>query len=394
MAKVEGFCDARFEKIKQMLEENIASGEELGASIVISVDGKPVVDIWGGYFDEARTKPWEKDTITNVWSSTKTVGTLALLMAHDRGLLSVDDPVAKYWPEFAENGKEKVLVRHLMSHSSGVCGWREPMTAEKICDVPTSTAMLAKQAPFWEPGTASGYHAVTMGHLMGEVLRRASGKSMQQFVAEEIAAPLGADFQIGALEKDWPRVSLVIPPPPLPFDMSKLDPEGPTVKTFGNPPMDATASYTPMWRKADMAAVNGHGNARSLNRILSAIPNGGTTGDGVKLLSPETVELIFKEQTDGTDLVIGMPLRFGIGYGLGGGGTALTNPWLPQDKICFWGGWGGSLEIMDCKRNVTFTYVMNRMGEGIMGNSRSQSYTKEVWKALGAEGGEGVQLHI
>ncbi|KIW73006.1 hypothetical protein PV04_01161 [Phialophora macrospora] len=378
---VQGHADPPFEKLKQALEDKIASGEELGASIVLNIDGKNVVDIWGGCFDEAKTQPWQSDTITNVWSSTKTIGTFALLVAHDRGLLSVDDPVAKYWPEFAANGKEGVLVRHLMSHTSGVSGWEDPITTEEITDVARSTARLATQAPWWEPGTASGYHAVNMGHLMGEVLRRATGKPMKQFVAEEIAGPVGADFQIGALEKDWPRVSPVIPPPPLPFDLAKLDPKSPTVKTFGNPPMDARKALDPAWRQSDMAAVNGHANARSLNRILSAIPNGGAV-DGVKLLSPETIDLIFRQQSDGPDLVIGLPLRFGIGYAISGGGTTQSVPWMPAGKLCFWGGWGGSLEIMDLDRKVTFTYVMNKMGEGILGNSRSQEYVQLVWKIL------------
>ncbi|OQV02780.1 hypothetical protein CLAIMM_07922 [Cladophialophora immunda] len=359
MAEVQGQCDPRFEKLKAALAAKIAS-------------------------DEAKTRPWELDTITNVWSSTKTIATFACLVAHERGLLSVDDPVVKYWPEFGAAGKDKVLVRHLMSHTAGVSGWQDKVTNADVCDVPAATARLAQQAPWWEPGTASGYHAVTMGHLLGELIRRATGKPMKQFVADEIAGPLGADMQIGALEKDWPRISPVIPPPPLPFDFSKMDPNSPTVKTFGNPPMDATVAMTPVWRHADMSAVNGHTNARGLNRILAAIPNGGTV-DGVKLLSPETIELIFREQANGTDLVIGMPIRFGIGYGLGGGCTAQTVSWLPSEKMCFWGGWGGSLEVMDCHRNVTFTYVMNKMGEGIMGNDRSKEYTELVWKILNEE---------
>ncbi|KIW90426.1 uncharacterized protein Z519_09071 [Cladophialophora bantiana CBS 173.52] len=381
MATVQGHCDPQFEPVKQLFAEKIANGEELGASLVLNIGGKDVVDIWGGYFDEAKTKPWESDTITNVWSSTKTIATFACLVAHERGLLNVDDPVAKYWPEFGAKGKEGVLVRHLMSHTAGVAGWDDKITAEEICDVPMATARLAEQAPWWEPGTASGYHSVSMGHLLGEVIRRATGKPMKQFVAEEIAGPLGADMQIGAAEKDWPRVSPVTPPPPMAFDFAKMDPNSPTVKAFSNPPMDARVAMEPYWRRADMAAVNGHANARALNRILRAIPNGGTV-DGVKLLSPETIELIFREQANGTDLVIGMPLRFGIGYGLGGGCTAQTVPWLPTEKMCFWGGWGGSLEIMDCHRNVTFTYVMNKMGEGILGNGRSKEFAELVWKIL------------
>ena len=385
MAQVEGFAHPPFEKLKTLLQEKVTNGEELGASIVLNIDGKVVVDLWGGYSDSEKTKPWQSDTITNVWSSTKTVATFALLLAHERGILSVHDPVSKYWPEFAQNGKEKVLIRHFMSHTSGVSGWEKPITAEGICDVPTATAFLAEQAPWWEPGTASGYHSATMGHLIGEVIRRATGKPMKQFVADEIAGPLKADFQIGAAEKDWDRISPVIPPPPFPFDFAKMDPTSPMVKTFSNPQMDATIANTlPIWRKADMSAVNGHSNARGLNRILSALPNGGSV-DEHKLLSPKTIDLIFEQQSDGPDLVIGMPMRFGIGYAIGGGGTAATLPWLPQEKICFWGGWGGSLELMDLKRKVTFTYVMNSMGAGILGNSRTTEYVELVWKILREE---------
>ncbi|OAP59472.1 hypothetical protein AYL99_06770 [Fonsecaea erecta] len=381
MAQVQGHCDPRFAKLKALFEKKIANDEELGACMALNIGGQTVVDMWGGWFDEAKTKPWETDTITNVWSSTKTIATFACLLAHERGQLHVDDPVAKYWPEFAANGKEKVLVRHLMSHTSGVSGWEQKMTAEDISDVPRATALLAEQAPWWEPGTASGYHSASMGHLLGEVIRRATGKPMKQFVADEIAGPVGADLQIGAKEEDWPRVSPIIPPPPLPFDLSKMDPNSPVVKTFGNPPMDARVALEPHFRRADMSAINGHTNARALNRVLAAIPNGGSV-DGIKFLSPETIELIFREQSNGTDLVIGMPIRFGIGYAIGGGCTAETLPWLPSEKMCFWGGWGGSLEIMDCHRNVTFTYVMNKMGEGIMGNNRSKEYVEMVWNIL------------
>jgi CubicO group peptidase (beta-lactamase class C family) len=272
-----------------------------------------------------------------------------------------------------------------MSHTAGVSGWEEKITADQVCDVEYSTAKLAEQAPWWEPGTASGYHAVTMGHLLGEVIKRTTGKPMKQFVADEIAGPTNADFQIGCVEKDWPRISLVIPPPPPPWDLTKMDPQSAMVKTFSNPGMDARNSYKNNWRHSDMSAVNGHGNARSLNKILSAIPNGGVTG-GVRLLKPETIELIFREQSDGRDLVIGLPMRFGIGYAINGGGTAETVSWLPTEKMCFWGGWGGSLELMDLHRNMTFTYVMNLMGPGTLGNENTEAYVKEVYNILKEEG--------
>lgn len=385
MAKVQGHADAPFDNLRTLLEEQIASGEEVGASIVLNIDGKNVVDIWGGYFDEGRTKPWEKDTIVNVWSSTKTVATLAALIQVERGQLDLDAPVAKYWPEFAENGKEGVLVRHFLSHTSGVSGFKDPITPAEVQDLSISVPRLAKQAPFWKPGTASGYHAVVMGHLIGELTRRATGKPLKQFVAEEIAGPLGADFQIGALEKDWPRISPVIPPPPSPIDFSTLDPNSPTVLSLANPPMDATIAMTPSFRHSDMGGVNGTANARSLVRMMTPITLGGTI-DGKKYLSPQTIEKIFEEQANGPDLVVLVPLRFGTGYGLTGGGTSQSVPWLPQGKVCFWGGWGGSVILMDLDRKVTFSYTMNKMHAGILGNVNSEKYVKAVYKALGAEG--------
>src|ERR1700750_864657 len=214
MADIHGTCDERFEAVRGALARNLDSGEELGASIVVDIDGDNVVDMWGGYRDEARAIPLDEHTIPNVWSSTKTVTSLAALMLVDRGELDVDQPVAKYWPEFAANGKQDVLVRHVMSHASGVSGLDQPAPFEVLYDWEQATSRMAARAPWWEPGTASGYHALNYGHLVGEIVRRISGKTLKQFVAEEIAGPLGADFQIGAAESDWHRIAPVGPAPP------------------------------------------------------------------------------------------------------------------------------------------------------------------------------------
>jgi CubicO group peptidase (beta-lactamase class C family) len=378
MADVEGTCDERFVAVRRALAGNVESGEELGASITLDLDGDVVVDIWGGSCDEARTVPWQRDTITNVWSTTKTVTSLAALMLVDRGQLDVDAPVARYWPEFAAAGKQDVLVRHLLSHTSGVSGLDQPAVVEDLYDWDKSTARFAAQAPWWEPGTASGYHALNFGHLIGEVLRRITGTTLKQFVADEIARPLGADFQIGAAESDWPRIANVIPPPPLPFDLEAIGMDSPTVKTLTGPPADASDANTPGWRRADIGAANGHANARSVARILSVISRGGEV-DGIRLLRPETIDLIFREQANGIDVVLGAPLRFGIGYGLP---QLETLPYVPDDKICFWGGWGGSVIIMDVGRRMTISYMMNKMGAGIIGSDRSEQYVRAVYDAL------------
>ena len=376
-AEVKGTCSGRFEAVRDALAERLASGDELGASIVINVDGEIEADMWGGFRDEARTVPWTEDTITNVWSTTKTITNLAALMLADRGQLDVYAPIASYWPEYGANGKQDIEVRHLLSHTSGVSGWDQPFLTEDMYDWERSTSQLASQAPWWEPGSASGYHALNQGHMVGELVRRISGKPLKRFVAEEIAGPLGADFQIGAAERDWHRIADVVPPPPLPFDMDAIDVQSPAFKTMTGPVPDAAAANTSDWRGADMGACNGHGNARSVARIMSALALGGEV-DGIRLLSQKTIDVIFDEQSNGVDLVLGVPLRFGIGYGLP---ILETVPYLPDERICFWGGWGGSVIVMDLDRRMTISYMMNKMGPGVIGSDRSEAYVRAAYSA-------------
>jgi CubicO group peptidase (beta-lactamase class C family) len=378
MAELNGTCDPRFDAVRDALAGNIDSGEELGASLVVDIDGERVVDVWGGFRDPGHTTAWDENTITNVWSTTKTVTSLAALMLADRGQLDVYAPVADYWPEFAASGKQDVRVRHLLSHTSGVSGLEQPATAEDLYDWETSTSRMAAQAPWWTPGTASGYHALNFGHLVGEVVRRVSGKPLKQFVAEEIAGPLGADFQIGAAPAGWSRIADVIPPPPLPIDLAAIAQDSPAFKTMTGPGPDAAVANTPGWRSADIGAANGHGNARSVARIMSVLARGGEV-DGVRLLGPDTIGLIFDEQMDGIDVVLGVPLRWGIGYGL----PQASLPWIPAGRICFWGGWGGSVILMDLDRHMTISYMMNKMGAGIIGSERSAAYTRAVYDAVG-----------
>jgi CubicO group peptidase (beta-lactamase class C family) len=375
--EVKGTCGERFEGVRDALAARLASGDELGASIVINIDGENIADMWGGFRDEAGTVPWTEDTITNVWSTTKTITNLAALMLADRGQLDVYAPIARYWPEYGANGKQDIEVRHLLSHTSGVSGWDQPFLTEDMYDWDKSTSQLASQAPWWEPGSASGYHALNQGHMVGEIIRQITGKKLKQFVAEEIAGPLGADFQIGALERDWGRIADVVPPPPLPFDMDAIDMQSPAFKTMTGPVPDAAAANTAGWRNADMGACNGHGNARSVARIMSALALGGEV-DGVRLLSQKSIDLIFDEQSNGVDLVLGVPLRLGIGYGLP---LLETVPYLPDERICFWGGWGGSIIAMDLDRRMTISYMMNKMGPGVIGSDRSEAYVTAIYAA-------------
>jgi CubicO group peptidase (beta-lactamase class C family) len=380
MAEIQGTCDPRFEAMRGILSANIDSGADVGASAAVMLDGELVVDLWGGWADEAHSAPWGEHTLTNVWSSTKTQMALCALMLADRGQLDLDAPVATYWPEFAQNGKDGVLVKHLMSHTSGVSGWNQPIMVDDIYDWEASTSKLAAQAPWWEPGTASGYHALNQGHLVGEVIRRITGKKLGEFFRDEVAGPLGVDFHIGLAESEFGRVSNVIPPPPLPIDFSQLDPEMVAVKTFTGPAPGAEASWTKEWRQADIGAANGHGNARSIAIAQSAISTGGVV-NGTRLLGQDTIDRIFEVQADGIDQVLMVPVRFGIGYGLSND----TMAFIPQDRrVCAWGGWGGSIVLNDLDNRMTITYVMNRMESGLVGDARGSALVMAAFAAVGA----------
>jgi CubicO group peptidase (beta-lactamase class C family) len=379
MAQIHGTCDERFASLKAELSRRLDSGDELGASIAVVLDGAMVVDLWGGWADPEQKRPWEQDTITNVWSTTKTMTALSALLLVERGELDLHAKVARYWPEFAQNGKQDIEVRHLLSHTSGVSGWAQPVSVEDLYDWDRSTARLAAQAPWWTPGSASGYHALNQGHLVGEVIRRISGRSPGRFFAEEIAGPLGADFHIGLLPGHFHRVANVVPPPPLPIDFAKLDPDGPMLKTFTGPMVSASESSTAAWRRAEIPAANGHGNARSVARVQAIVSHGGQL-DGVRLLSSETIDKIFIEQANGTDLVLGMPLRFGIGYALP---RIDAIPFIPEGRRCFWFGWGGSLVVNDLERRMTVAYIMNKMASGVVGSTRSAAYVTACYQSIG-----------
>jgi CubicO group peptidase (beta-lactamase class C family) len=315
--------------------------------------------------------------LINVWSTTKTMAAISMLVLIDRGEIDVDAPVATYWPEFKAGGKENVLVRHIMSHTAGLSGWQEPMQPDDLYDWDLTCSRLAAQEPWWEPGTASGYHAISQGYLEGEVVRRVTGgQTIGAFFAKEIAGPLGADFHIGTPASCDDRIALVIPPPPLIPEGVEIDMTSVAMRTLTNPPLDAAQSWTIPWRRAEIPAAGGHGNARSVATVQAALACGGEV-NGVKLFSEATANIVFREQCNGTDLVLGVPLSHGIGYGLPG--EMLP---LPNKRTCFWGGWGGSLIIVDLDARMTVSFVMNRMGEGTVGDERSLGIVTAAYAAL------------
>jgi CubicO group peptidase (beta-lactamase class C family) len=375
MAEVHGTVEPKFEGVRSVLSDHLDSGADVGASVAVYWHGEPVVDIWGGLADASTGAEWERDTITNVWSTTKTMTFLCALMLADQGELDFGAPVAKYWPEFADGGKADVEVRHLMGHTAGLSGWEEPLAPEQLADWELCTSLLAAQKPWWEPGTASGYHAVTQGYLIGEVVRRITGQSIGQWFAQQVAAPLGADFFIGTPESEDARISNVIAPPPLDLAAMEMDVTDITAKTFLNPPLDATYAHHGWWRRAEIPAANGHGNARSVAAIQSIIAGRGTSG-GVRLLSAAGTDPIFETQADGKDLALGVPIRFGMGYGL-------SNEFMPiGPQACFWGGYGGSLILLDQSADLAICYVMNRMESGLVGDLRGAAIAGAVIAAL------------
>ena len=373
---VDGFTRDKFAAVRDAFEANLASGADVGASFCATVDGEIVVDLWGGFADPARTRPWERDTIVNVYSTTKTMTFITALLLADRGELDFDAPVAKYWPQFAANGKAAIKVSHLMAHSAGLSGWREKITTEDLYDWEKVTRLLAEQAPLWEPGTASGYHAITQGYLIGEVVRRITGQSIGTFFRSEIAGPLNADFWIGLPASEDRRVADLIPPPPEGAISNFAQSEVQKV-TFNNPGVDVSATKTRAWRGAEIPAAGGTGTARGVAEIHTILANGGVA-KGKRFMSEAGCRKALEVQIEGTDLMLGGPAKFGMGFGLPGAMIPLPNP-----NSLFWGGYGGSLVIIDMDAHTTFAYAMNRMLGTTTGDTRAFGLAMAMWEALG-----------
>ena len=366
MTEICGNYDPAFAQVVDAFEKNFEEGD-LGACCAVFVDGQVVVDIWGGIADFEKNTLWGKDTIVNVWSTTKTMAAICTLMLYDRGLIDLESPVYKYWDIFAQNGKENVLISHLLSHSAGLPGFDSPITEDQLFDWDYTCNRLASQATWWDPGSVSGYHPMTQGWLLGEVVRRVDGRTLGNFFREEVAEKIGADFHIGLSEKHFDRVALL--------DTSAVD--GPVVLTDETPHhfverveqhgrLGAKIANSDRWRKSEFPAANGHGNARSVAFIHNLMACNGAS-DEFELLSPDTVKRIFEIQTDDTDLILGVPIRHGMGFGL----RSDLMPISPNENACFWGGWGGSLAVIDVDARMSFAYVMNRMAPSLQHDMRA-----------------------
>ena len=377
MTEIHGHADPRFAGVRDAFAANFARGEDVGASVAVTLGGELVVDLWGGHADAAKTRPWQRDTIVNVYSTTKTMTALCALLLADRDELDLAQKVAHYWPEFAANGKADITVAQLLAHSAGLSGFAEPVAAADLYDWDKATALLAAQAPFWAPGTAIGYHAITQGYLVGEVVRRITGKSLGTFFRDEIAGPLGADFHIGLAASEDDRVAELLPPPPG-GSIADITSRPLTVNMATNPPINPRDTRTRAWRAAEIPAANGHGNARSVALVQALLANGGVVG-GKRLLSEAGARRALEPQIKGEDMVLGGPAHFGLGFGLNGGAVP-----LPHDECCYWGGYGGSIIIIDMKTRSTIAFMMNKMASTTVGDMRGYGLAMVTWQALAA----------
>lgn len=383
--KIEGSCEPRFERVRQAFAENFARRNEYGAAVALTLDGKTVVDLWGGHADKARSKPWSRDTIVNVFSTTKGLTAIAAHRMVDQGLLDFDAPVAAYWPEFAQAGKDHIRVRQLLNHRAGLPAIRQPLPEAACFDWEVMTSALAAETPWWTPGALHGYHAITYGWLIGEVMRRVSGKSVGRYFHDEIAAPLGIDCHIGLSPEDDERCGQMIQSPPPPPDQVNIFkytqdyPDSITAKAFMNPPaaMKLAVVNSRAWRGAEIPAANGHTTARALARLYGALARGGEI-DGVRVLEPSTIARCYQEESYGRDEVLMITTRFSPGFML----TQPHDPMGPSPRAFGHPGAGGSLGFADPDSKLGFGYTMNKMGPYILIDPRARALIDAAYASL------------
>jgi CubicO group peptidase (beta-lactamase class C family) len=383
---VHGTCDSRFEAVREAFVRNFDELNEVGAAVAVHLDGTPVVDLWGGVADETTGRPWDDDTLALVFSTTKGMTAVCALLLWERGQLDIDAPVADVWPEFAANGKASVTTRQLMSHQAGLPAFDDPIAIEDCHDNDCVTARLAAQAPRWEPGTAHGYHALTYGWLVGEVVRRVSGRTVGRFFAEEVAAPLGLDTFLGLPPEHEHRVATLLPmaldrlPPGFGLDektmalvSSILDQSSLTFQTFSNPPLAMVEPFnSPELHQAEWPAAGGITTARSLSKLYGELACD-------RVLSSATLDAAQTPQVDGPDKVLVLRTVFGLGFAL-------------PSEVVFYGptgtgfghdGAGGSVGFADRRAKLGFGYVMNQMSASLGTDARVEALTRAVYSCLG-----------
>jgi len=376
---IHGHCAPGFEPVRAAFEANFHGAlEEVGACVSVVLAGERVVDLWGGWQDAARTRPWERDTIVCMMSVAKAVSATCLHMLCDRGLVDLDAPVARYWPEFAQNGKGGVLVRHVLDHRAGLPVLQERLHPEAMFDHRLMVEALARQAPLWEPGTQAGYHVHNQGFLIDEIVRRVDGRSVPQFVREEIAGPLGMDYQFGLSAADQARCAdFLMATEGTIFAARNGDPSRILSRAWDQLP-DPLDLNSRQWREATITSASGHGNARAIATLYGALAQGGTLG-GVRLMSPATRDRAITEQHNLVEVMMDRPYHQALGF-------LLTSPpivWMGPGKRSFGHhGVGGSIGLGDPDIGLGFSYAMNKMHARVDNGPRAGSLIEAVYQCL------------
>src|SRR6266446_8282727 len=400
--EIAGFCDPRFERVAGEFARNFEERGEVGASVCITLDGETVVDLWGGMAHPDTQTPWGEDTVTLVWSATKGATALCAHMLASRGELDLDAPVTRYWPEFGQAGKEGIPVRMLLNHQAGLAALRQPLPPGAFWDWDLMVTMLEKEEPWWKPGSMHGYHGLTFGWLVGEVVRRVSGKSLGTFFREEVAEPLGLDLWIGLPEEHESRVALIIPAPPpdprgpiSPMMAAMVDPASiQTLLMFNTgghmmPGPDGVFGYNLRdSRAAEIGAAGGITNARGLAGMYAPLAHGGSL-KGITLVNRDTLaRMAAVSSASSLDAAILIPTRFALGYM-----KTTDNRRVPDctenDSVIIseeafgHSGFGGAMAFAEPAAGMSFGYAMNRMGDGVGLNARGQSLVDAVYLSLG-----------
>jgi CubicO group peptidase (beta-lactamase class C family) len=393
---IHGTCTPQFAEVRTEFERNFAERGEVGASVHVTLDGEPVVDLWGGVADPATGRPWSEETIVHVWSCTKAATALCAHILASRGELDLNAPVTRYWPEYAAEGKETTLVRHVLAHQAGLPALTELLPAGAFYDWGLVTSRLAAQKPLWQPGTRHGYHGLTFGFLVGEIVRRVTGLSLGQFFEKEVSGPLGLDFWMGLPDDLEPHVAHTIPVDPtqpgilLPslFLTALTQPESlPGLMLLNNGGYMAPGeSDSRAAHAAEMGAIGGISNARGLAGMYRPLALGGSY-HGVRLVEPEQLPQMSNVAVAGLDAVVGVPSRFGLGFQKATDNTHLppndAEGLLVAEEAFGHTGMGGSLGFADPRARISFGYTMNRQGPGLALNERGQSLVDAVYRALG-----------
>jgi CubicO group peptidase (beta-lactamase class C family) len=386
---VRGRWEPGFEPVRRAFAEILAGGSEIGAALAVYLDGDLVVDVWGGHVDAARTRPWQPDTIVNLYSVGKAVTAVCALRLAEAGALDLEAPVARYWPEFAQAGKARVPVRYLLTHEVGLPAVARPLPADAWNQWDLMTEALAAQAPWWEPGTGHGYLVNMQGFLVGELVRRVTGTTLGAYLRETITGPAGIDFFIGFGPELDGRCAEVLPLPESPeaaelqrqlsADPANLDGLAlMRVNAYRNPPGISGIGVvnTRAWRAAEVPSTNGHGNARAVARLYAALAGNGAI-DGVHVLAPELVARAAQQQVDGDDRMLHRRTRFGLGFQL----TIPERPLGPSPRAFGHFGAGGSLGFADPDARVAFGYAMNQ-GRGGWQHKHIRHLIELVYAAL------------